>query len=68
MELIKAKEGCYITQATLKEGEERVFGKEVCAIVPSQWVEWTSEQKTEYDNSISSLSLLEDGEEVTTEE
>lgn len=49
MELIKAREGCYVTQATLKEGEERVFGKEVSAIVPSKWTEWTAEQKLEWE-------------------
>ena len=45
---ITADEGKYITQASLAEGEERIFASRICTPDASVWTEWTQEQKDEW--------------------
>lgn len=46
-----AQEGFWLTQATLREGEHRIFVKKVCGNgdLDSIFVEWTDEQKEEWE-------------------
>ena len=47
-----AQEGSWLTQATLREGEYRIFIKKVTGSgdLDSIFVEWTDEQKEEWEN------------------
>lgn len=52
--VIRPSEGMYLTQANITENEERVFSKEVWLSIndgQENWVEWSEEQKAEYEES-----------------
>ena len=42
---LTADEGKYITQASLAEGEKRIFASRVCTTDVSAWTEWTQQPK-----------------------
>ncbi len=52
---IKPTDGKYLTQANIKEGEERIFSTEVCLgshDAPENWIEVDEEYKTAYEAEV----------------
>lgn len=39
----------WITQATLNEGEKRIFASKVCTPYANLWTEWSNEEKEQWE-------------------
>lgn len=48
MKEIVAKEGMWLTQVTLNEGEERIFVSKVTTPYANLWAEWSNAEKEQW--------------------